>query len=239
MFNNLKDDLAIEENRAGGGFAPFEQDIYTGTVKMAYGDAFDSGSQFIQLTLEMEDGREYNERLIVTNREGKNYYVRDNVERGLPGFTVANDICLSVAGLPLSQVQGEEKSVLVYDYDLKKKVPQRKYVLTPIIGGTVSVAISKNIKNKQKKVGNEYVDINEEMVENTIHTVFHTESRFTTTEARNNATEAAFWDLWLDKNKGKERNTYKEVAEGGSSGGSMFGGNTGGAAQAVNPFTKK
>lgn len=240
MFNNLNDNVAVEDNRLGGGFQLKETDVYTGKIKMAYGDTFDSGAMFIQLNVELDDGSEYRERLIVTNKEGKNFYIdkKTGVERGLPGFTIANDICLVTLGIPLSEVSGEEKTVKVYDYEAQAEVPQTKYVLMDLIDKEIKISIRKIKKNKQAKNDStgKYENINEAQEINEIHTVFDVESNFTTTELRNQVEEPEFHDKWLEKYKGVEIDNFKEV-KGGSS--KPFGAAKAGAtAKTGNPFKK-
>ena len=237
LFKNLDQDVAIEENRLGG-FTLFPTDIYEAEIKMAYADAFPSGANFVQLQFEMPDGREYSERLIITNSSGENTYndKRTGVKKGLPGFTILNDIHLFVTGEPLNAAKTEKKQVLVYDYDLGKEVPQSKEVLIELIGQKIAMSIQQIKKNKQEKNEStgKYEDVNEAREVNEIHTIFHPETKFTTTELRNGVEEPVFWDKWLEKNKDKVIDRFKEV----NSKPAAFGMGGGNKAASGNPFAK-
>lgn len=218
MFGDLTNDGLEETEDRLGGFAPFDTDIHTGTIKVAYAGAAASGARNVTLIVDV-GGKEYRETIYITNKKGENFFLNkdDKTKKvPLPGFTTIDDICLVTTGKPLAEQGAEDKMVKVYDPEQKKEVPKSVPVLTELLGQVVSLAIVKTLENKSIKQGNEYVPTAETRLTNSIEKVFHTESRSTVAEARNNVEKPAFWDAWLERNKGKERDkrTIKDGAAG-------------------------
>lgn len=207
LFGNLTNDGLEEAEDRLGGFAPLETDIYTGPIKMAYAGQANSGARNVTLIVD-HAGKEYRETIYITNKKGENFFLnKDDSKKKvpLPGFTIIDDICLVTTGKPLSEQEAEDKMVKVYDSEHKKEMPKSVPVLTELLGKTVSLAIVKTLENKNVKSGDEYVASAETRYTNSIEKVFHTESQMTVAEARNNAEAAGFWNAWLERNKGKER----------------------------------
>lgn len=212
--------LEQTEDRLGGG-GVVETDLYTGKIKMAYAGKSDGGAQFISLEFEHTGGKRYRETIYITNKQGENWFLnkQDSSKKvPLPGFVIIDDLCLCTTEKPLSDQDTEEKMVNIYDYELKKEVPKKVPVLVELLDQTVSLAIVKSIEDKTKKEGNEYVPTGETREVNTIDKVFHTESKLTMVEVRNEIDTSAFWDAWVDKNKGKTRDKTGKGAKTASSG---------------------
>jgi hypothetical protein len=111
--------------------------------------------------------------------------------------------------------------IKLYDFDLKKEVPKTVPMLTDVIGKEVSLAILKVLENKNEKdADGNYVAIADTRETNVVDKVFHTESRMSVVEARNEATEAKFWDGWVEKNKDqvRDKRTIKDGAQAGTAG---------------------
>ncbi|WP_421991754.1 hypothetical protein [Roseococcus sp.] len=222
IFAKLKSDGFEETQDRLGGFQVRETDIYTGPIKMAYAGSSKGGAQNVTLILDLPGGSEYRETIYITNKKGENWFVNkdDPTKRvALPGFTVMDDICTVTSGKGLAEQDTEAKMVKVYDPDQKKEVPKSVPVLVELLGLTVSLGIGKLLENKTKLEGNEYVPTAEERSSNVIEKVFHTETKMTCAEARQGLSEGVFWDAWLERNKGKERDkrTIKD-GQGGAAG---------------------
>lgn len=216
LFANLgTEGLEKAEDRVGGGYSPQEADIYGMTIKVAYASTATSGAKAVNIIGDI-NGTEYRETIYVTNKAGENFFLnkQDSSKKvPLPGFTTINDICLIVAGKELKDVAIEEKTIKLWDYDAKAELPKSVPVLTDLTGGTLSVAIQKNLENKSEKKGDSYVAIADTRETNNIDKAFDTASRMTVLEAQNGAEGPAFWDTWLTKNKGKVRDK-REIKDG-------------------------
>lgn len=207
IFGKLTNDGLEQSTDRLGGFQPLETDIYTGMIKNAYAGKSIGGAQNITFIVDI-DGREYRETIYITDKEGKNYFFNKNDKTKkvpLPGFTVADDICLIATGDPLAQQTAEEKIVNIFDFEKKADVPTSAQVLTSLLNKKVSLGIVKRTVNKQEKKGDEYVAVAETRDENYIEKVFHPELKLTVAEARNGQEEAKFWTAWKERNAGQTR----------------------------------
>jgi hypothetical protein len=223
IFGNLTNDGLEESQDRLGGFSPFDTDAYDATVKLAYAGKSDQGANSLTVVCDMPDGREYKETLWVTNKKGENFFLnqQDRSKKvPLPGFTVADDICLCTTEKPLAEQVSEEKVVNIYDYDQKKEVPTSVQVLTDLIGKPVTLGITRNLENKSVKQGNDYVPIADTRETNTIEKVFHTPTKLTMVEVRNGKTQAEFYTAWVERNKGqtRDRRKIKDGAQAGTAG---------------------
>lgn len=220
LFGNLKSEgLEEAEDRLGGGFGARETDIYSGIVKAAYAGKSARGAQYIGLIVDI-NGTEYRETVYITNAKGDNWYPakdKDGKPTGkkapLPGFTLIDDICVITTGKPLAEQDTEDKVIKLYDADAKKELPKSVPMLIEVVGQPISLAITKTLENKNVKEGDAYVPTAEVREVNNTEKAFDTESRMTVVEAKNEATEPAFWDAWVQKNKGKTRDK-RSIKEG-------------------------
>lgn len=216
MFGNLTDNgLEQSGDRLGGG-GVIDTGVYDGIVKLAYaGKSQSSNAQSITAHIEI-NGREFRESFWVTNRNGENFYADKNDAKKrhpLPGFTMADDLCLVTTGQPLSEQTVEEKVVNLYDFEARKELPQNVPVLTDLIGKPVTVALFAQIVDKTAKDANGvYQPTGETRNENVADKFFHQESHRTVTEIREGIEEAVFYGKWAEKNNGQPpRNRAKGV----------------------------
>lgn len=215
LFGNLKSDGLEESQDRLGGFKPLETDIYTGVIKAAYAGKSDGGALSVNLIATINNA-EYRETFWVTNKKGENFFLNPNDKTKkvpLPGFTVADDICLIASGKPLAEQNTEERTIKLYDFEAKKELPKGVDMLVDLIGQTISLGILKELHNKNEKQGDEYVAIAETREVNVTDKVFHPTEKMTVAEARSGATEAKFWDSWAERNKGQVRDR-REIKDG-------------------------
>ena len=220
LFGNLKSDGLEESQDRLGGFRPLETDIYTGKIKALYAGKSDGGAASLTLIADF-GGTEFRETYWVTNKKGENFFLNkdDKTKKvPLPGFTIADDLCLIATGAPLSEAVFEERTIKLYDYEAKKELPKGVDMLVAAIGQPISLGILKVLENKNEKVGDEYVPTAETREINVTDKVYHPEQKLTVAEARQGQTEAKFWDSWLERNKGltRDKRTIKDGAAGGA-----------------------
>ena len=209
LFDQLTTNgLEEAQDRTGSGIQPLESDIYEATIVAPYVTHSASGAMAINLIAKIGE-REYRETFYVTNREGKNYYLNQNNKKcPLPGFTIVNDLCLIGSEQPLSEQTTEDKVLKLYDFESKSEVNKTVPVITSLIGKKVALGILKRIENKRVKEGDTYVDSAETRTYNAVDKIFHPELHVTVAEAMHNK-DAAFWDKWLEVNKGKTQDRRK------------------------------
>lgn len=228
LFGNLKSDgLEKSEDRLGGGFQPLETDIYDVKIKAFYAGQSPGGAQNVSIIGTLPDGKEYRETLWLTNKKGENFFLNKNDQsKKVPmmGFTIADDICQIVAGISLSEMEFEEKTLNLWDFDAKKELPKSVKCATALHGEVVKLGIWKKLENVNKKNDQtgEYEPTSETKNTNSIDKVYHPELLLTVAEARHAEEKgidpvAAFHDKWLEKNKGqvKDDRELKDGAQGG------------------------
>jgi len=224
MFGNLKQDPTIQE--AGdvlGGGGVLDTDIHKMVVEMAYADKSAGGALSLNLSFKGSNGTSLRTTFWVTSgtaKGGHNYYVdKQGNKQFLPGYSQANALCLLTVGEELANVAPETKTIGIYDYDLKKEVPKQREVLMPLIGQEVSLGVIRQIVDKNvKNDAGIYVPSGETREENEIDKIFRASDGMTVVEIRAEATEAVFYNKWLEKNKGVVRNKAKGAVAGNAGG---------------------
>lgn len=214
MFGNLTaDGLEQTGDRLGGGGVR-ESDAYDGTIKVAYaGKASASNAQSLTVIFNL-GGSEYRETFWVTNKNGENFFIdkQDSSKKvPLPGYTMADDLCLLTTGFPLSEQTFTEKVINLYDYEAKKEVPTNVHVIMDLMGKPITLGLIKQTVDKTKKNDStgSYEPTGETRDENLIDKIFHHDSKRTVTEVRNGIEVAEFFPKWVEKNKGVTRNRAK------------------------------
>lgn len=235
---NLKDlsmgnDIQQERDVLGGNFT-FDTDIYDFTIKLAYLSKSSGGATAVNLVLETDDNRKYNETVYITSKDGKNYYVdKQNNKQYLPGFNLINNLAALTVGKYLPDLNPEEKVIPIYDYDQKKELPTKAPVLMELVGKRVTAGVVKEIVDKNIDTGN--VDANGKKIYaasgetrevNVLDKFYEIGTGFTVPEKLAKATESAFKQQWADKYKGTVRNKAKGKAEGGTPGASAQNGSS-------------
>lgn len=220
MFNDLKNDGLEESQDRLGGFQVYESDIYLAKIKVAYGLKSSGGAKGVAFTFDLGNGKEYRETIYVTDKKGQNFFLNkdDNSKKvPLPGFTTVEDICLIVTGKTLSEQEMDDKVFNVYDPDARQEMPKSVPTLVELLDQPIYLAIIKAIENKNAKDSSgRYVPTAETRETNSIEKVFHPEEKMTVAEARDGKETAGFFDAWLTRNKGKDRD--KRKVKGGQAG---------------------
>jgi hypothetical protein len=223
IFSGLTQEGLEETQDRLGGFQPLETDAYDLEIKVAYAGQSEGGARNVTIVGDI-DGREYRETIYVTNKKGENFFLNqnDNTKKvPLPGFTVVDDICLVTTEKPLAEQATEEKVVKIYDFEQRKEIPTSVPVLVDLVGKMVTLGIGQQLVNKNVKNQStgKYEPTADTRVENVIEKVFHHGTKMTVVEARNGKTEAEFYPLWVERNKGQQRDRRK-LKDGGDAGSS-------------------
>ena len=214
------DTIADERDSVGGGNGPVESGLYNHTISMAYLNKSTGGALGLVLTLKDESGKEVRQTLWITSgtaKGGKNYYEDKNgAKQYLPGYNLANSLCLLALGVELSTMEPEEKVINIYNYEVKAEVPTKVPVLMELLGKEITTGLIKQVVDKSKKNDQTglYEPTGETREENEIDKFFRASDRMTTAEIRAKSTEAVFADAWSAKWTGKT----KERAKGAQAG---------------------
>ena len=223
--------VEVEEDFMGGG-GVLDTDIYQVKIKTAYiGKAASSEAKNVTLLMDYK-GREIRSQIWVSNRNGDVTYKdkQTKEDKNLPGFNQINSLCLLVAGKPLGEMDVEELTVKLYDYETKKEIPQAVQCLTELHGEMVSIALQRQTVDKTAKndATGEYDPTGEVRDQNEVVKFFAAEKLVTISEvaefikglggnfddevSNGNVLKAInkmgdeqgnYADKWLDRNKGQ------------------------------------
>lgn len=229
--------ITAEKDSVGGGSGPLASGLYPMTIAMAHINKSTGGATGLVLSLKTEAGNEVRQTLWMTSgtaKGAKNFYEKDGVKNYLPGFLLANSLCLLAAGKEVAAMDTETKVINLYSFEAKAEVPTKVEVIMDLLNkqvlvGMIKQTVDKNVKND----AGAYVPSGDTRDENEIDKLFHAESRLTTAEIKANASEASFVNTWETKWKDVTRNKAKGAAAGGVAGAPR----TSGATSA--PVTKK
>ena len=213
MNDMLKTDASIEEETdvlGGGNFKALPSDLYDMTIDTAYFDKSKGGAMSLNLQMSNAKGDNLRQTIYITSKAGRNFYmVRDKStgketgeKRYLPGFNVANALCLLTVGKEISDVATEEKTLKLYDFTQGKEVPQQRQVLISLLGTRVTLGIIKQIEDVNVEgPDGEWVASGKTRTSNEINKVFRASDGLTVPEIRAKSTTPEFRDKWLEKNK--------------------------------------
>lgn len=228
MFGNLKTNQeAMNEktDHIGGGYKPLESGIYRAEVVYAYGTQSKNGASgvVVKFNILQEDKEPYpfTQTFWVSDRKGNTFYLdkKDGKPHNLAGFNQANHLCELLTGSPLSEVEVEELTLPLYNFDQKKEVPTTVKALSQLHGKELALAIKHIRENKREKVTStgEYEPINEERFLNEIDKVFVINNgQCLTYDEIKAEIVPEFAEKWLMKWEGKVDDKYKEVKGAGT-----------------------
>lgn len=197
----LGNDVEVQEEDVvvSGGFT-LGTGLYPMVVENAYLDKSKTGAMSINLHLKKQAGgnQVYRHTIYITSGDAKGnkpYYEKDGKKHPLPGYALVDQIAKITAGVPLSQVETDEKLVNLYDFDAKAEVPREVPVVTGMLGQEILVGMHLKRENKRAQSNGKWVDTNEAREYNEINKVFYPDG-FTVTEKAAEAEEAAFVQKW-------------------------------------------
>jgi len=182
MFGNFKTEGIEASKDSLGGFNKLPSGIYEGTIKTLFVRKLASGTY-------------------QANKEGKNYSEFNGKKRFRAGYTIVNDITLVTTGKNLYEIEPEDRTFKIYDFDAKEEVPTSVPTIVECMGEGIALAITltKEFKRKQDDSG-EWVDTDETVEINKIAKVFYPKDMATVNERNSNA-DVSFAEAWLAKYK--------------------------------------
>lgn len=142
----------VEDDFLGGG-GVLETDIYPAEIKYAFiGKAANSDARNLTLSLKVNN-LEIQRQIWMTNRKGDVTYQdkKTGDVKNLPGFNQVNSLCMLLCSKEVGDMDVEEKTLNLYDFESKKEVPQAVDCFTELHGLTLQVAIQKQIVDKTAK----------------------------------------------------------------------------------------
>jgi hypothetical protein len=218
LLGNLKEQddegVGTEIDSVGAATGPVDSALYESKVNMAYLGKSSGGALSLTIWLETA-GREVRNTIYVTSGDAKGnsktYKDKQTGEKKfLPGYNMANSLCLLTVGKKIDDMPTEKKIVGIYNFQERKDVNTEVEVLVDLLGqeviaGIINQLVDKNVKND----AGVYVPSGETRNENEIDKFFRAKDKMTTAEIRGGAEEPAFYNTWDAKFTGtvKDRST--------------------------------
>ena len=136
-----------------------ESGVYPMEVEIAYLGQSQSGANSVTVHFKAEDGKVIRQTEWVTSGTAKgckNFYETTDregnvVKRDLPGFARINGLAMLTAGIPVGQMDTEEKIVKLYDFDAGKEMPKAVQAITGLSGQKVIAGVLKKTVDKMSK----------------------------------------------------------------------------------------
>lgn len=191
--------------RVGGGFA-WESGVYDAVVKMVYLNQSASEAVSWNVIIVNSDGKELREAFWIKSgkaKGNKTYFTKDGKNYPLPGYSLANSMCIAITGedLDACMKSSEKKTVNIYNVEQKKEVPTERPVVMGLINKPVKVAVHQVIENKMTKGSNgNYESTGETRTVNNCKFFGNCDGK--TAEEIENNTDAVMFDKWAAKNTG-------------------------------------
>ena len=193
------------ERVGGGGFA-WESGVYDTTVKMVYLNQAASEAQSFNIILENSEGKELRESFWIRSGKAKGkkvYYDKDGKQFPLPGYSLANSLCVAATGESLAKCidSAEKKTINVWNSELKKEAPTERPVIMCLVNKPVKVAVHQVVEDKVAKGTNgQYEPTGQSRTVNNCKFFGNTAGK--TAEEITKNEEATMFDKWATKNTG-------------------------------------
>lgn len=143
----------IEDDYIGGSGGALDTDVYEATIKACYMQKASASEAMSVVTLLKIDNREVRSQIWTTNRSGGVTYKdkKTGEEKNLPGYTQINALALLVTGKELGNLDVENKSLNLYDFDAKKELPTAVDHFSELQGQKIMVALQRQTVDKTAK----------------------------------------------------------------------------------------
>lgn len=223
LLKNLASDSTIANEKDSVGMSRvLDSGLFDFKVTLAYVNKAASGALGLVLGLKASTGQELRQTLWMssgTAKGGKNYYEKDGEKFYLPGYLLANSLCLLTVGKEIAELDTEQKVIGVYNADAKAEVPTKVDMVMDLIGKDICAGVIKQVVDKSKKdASGAYQPTGETREENELDKFFRARDRMTTAEIRAEATTAAFAETWAAKWTGQVRNKATAAKNNGTAG---------------------
>ena len=212
-FLNFNTGGAKQETESlGGGRTLFDSAVYPAKIKQVYFDAYDGGSRFASVTLDI-NGKDYEERFLLANARGESFWTDgDGKPQQYSGLTRLEELVFAAGFANIQSTNPGQGNIRAWDKNTKSFViKSHPTVMTSVHGKDVAVAILKINQNKQQKnqVTGKYDKLNEAEEINQIDK-FSNMQGVTLIENAKNVNPPTFMAAWKEKWTGKVNDKYKQ-----------------------------
>ena len=225
MFDNLKTDNDIQEQGDSlGGARVLDSGLYDMVIDIAYFDKSSGGAMSMNFVF-TDGSTEVKQTVWITSGDAKgnkNFYTDSSgTKQYLPGFNIANAICLLTVGKELADVASttEKKVIKLYNYTEKKELPTEVTMATELLGKPITIGLIKQIVDKNvKDASGNYVPSGDTREENEVDRVFRQSDKMTVAEIKAKEDSVSFYEAWSSKWNGQVRDKSTKVDTGAVAG---------------------
>ena len=212
MLNHLKQDEDVQKANDSIGGGALESNIYPFTVKAAYMGTSASGAVSVTFVGSVDDKSDegYDFRtvqwVVSGDAKGNNpYYERNGKKFPLPGFTVADDFARHITEKAIGDLETEEKTIKVYNFDQGKEIDTEVDMIVNLIGGKVNLAIQQRLVNKNVKddATGAYVPTADTRTEYEVSKVLEMDTGLSILELEKGSTDTDYANKWPKKKIGR------------------------------------
>lgn len=204
MDLNLPSNVVLEEERDSIGSGTLASDVYLGEIELAYLDAATSGAINVNISFKTNN-RSVRQTVYISNKAGKFVYKdKEGKEQALPGYAQMDAFFTAVTGKGIAQQTTEEKVINIYNYELKKEMPQTRKVFMDVLNKPIAAGILEVSEERTTKDSNYTVGTGEYRTFNEFNKWFDAESGLTNVEKKAGETEAKVLAKWKEANAGKK-----------------------------------
>jgi hypothetical protein len=156
IFANVRfddDAKAPEDKVIGGGINRVDRTgKYDFIIKKVYVEESALGAMSFVMHLETESGASLRVQEYFTNRAKETFFIdKDGNKTYLPGYNKMRVIDYMVTKKNNQNPKAEEKTIMLWDKELKKEVPVKKYVFVEWFGKPITALVAKVLENKQER----------------------------------------------------------------------------------------
>ncbi len=219
LLNDLTTDKSIiEEQDSLGGAGILESNIYLLTLTKAFVSVSGGGAKALNIHAVTDQNHNLTQQFWLTSGTAKgckNFYINPTTKEKhyLPGFNMANSLCLLTIGSEIGSLTTEKKTVMLYNYEDKKEVPTDVEMITPLLGKKIYAGVLKQKVDKRAKNPDtgDYEPTGETRYINEIDKFFRLKDKLTVTEIKARSTTPAFFDSWMKKWQNMEKDKTTKV----------------------------
>jgi hypothetical protein len=215
-FGNFeKDDSIVDDTRDA---SPVKRNwikdagVYPAVIDLAYTKYGQNGAKLLVVHFKEdipEGAVTIRHTYVCTKNNGDRFIYSNGQKRYLRGWSEAEHLCQLSAKKGLLDVEFEEKTIELYDFDAGSNMPTKVPVCMDLLGKKVQIAIKKIRKNKRRKEGADWIETSDEKLSNELVKVFDTSGR-TFHEAKGGM-PPTWREQWVKENAGKLEDYYNPI----------------------------
>lgn len=199
---SLGKDVKLEETfETQKSSSTLKSGVYTAQVKTIYFTETTSGTGCANIVLSI-DGNVKTFPIYVTWKDTKSpVRMKDGKPQVMPGYRTLNSLAYLLTGKGVSDLEQEEKTIMVYSYKDRKEQPTKVSCITELVNKTIQVGITEIKKHKSMLSNGVYVPTTDTFTTNEISQFFD-EDGYTASE-KAKGIDPSYLNAWKTRFEGK------------------------------------